>query len=220
MKAICAVFDYGSRNHYNRLADVLERSWHANSEIPLDLIRLEPPETRERHASYYSNTKKLRIWREQFDQDTIFVDADMLCLRCPASGFDYVEDIGLTDRTGPLTINGGVMFMKYTKRGRAFMKDFEEVNSRMLVDVKFHEKWQEKYAGINQSAIGYLIENEYTDYNLVPEKYNLCDNWDEWRAAHLIHVKGHLRKVCLRHRKRVRMKSVMTQIAQEWASYE
>lgn len=220
MKAVSVVFDYGSQNYYNRLADVLERSWSANSDIPLELIRVEPPETAERHRSFYSNTKKLRLWRERFDQDTIFVDADMLCLRDPAVGFDLVDDIGFTNRSGAFPLNGGVIFVKYTKRGKAFMKDFEAVNNRMLTDVKFHKEWQTKYAGINQSAIGYLIETEYTDRNMLPEKFNLCDSWEDWRGAYLVHIKGMLRKFCLRRHRRIRRQEPFTLIIEQWAKYD
>lgn len=219
MKAVSVVFDYGSRDNYNRLADVLEKSWAENARVPLELHRIQAPETGQRHASFYSNTKKLELWRECFDQDTIFVDADMLCLRCPSGGFELVEDIGITGRSGPLPLNGGVMFIKHTKRGKAFMKDFEEINARMLEDKKFHKQWQDKYAGINQSAIGYLIENEYQDYDLLPEVYNLCDGWEDWRTAHLVHIKGHLRKICLRRRIRRRVKNPLSDIAMEWVKY-
>lgn len=220
MRAVTVVFDYPGHDKYQRLAKVFQASWEKNSQVPLEVISIPAPPTGYRHISFYSNTEKLRVWRELFTQDTIFVDADMLCLRCPSVGFDMVDNIGLTDRSGPFPINGGVMFVKYTKTGQAFMRDFEEINYQMLADPDFHKPWLDKYAGINQSAIGYLIENKYPDYNLLPEKFNLCDGWKDWREAYLVHIKGQLRQLCLKRRRRVRYKVPYSDIVQEWTSYE
>lgn len=220
MKAVTVVFDYGKENAYHRLVKVLEHTWQENAGIPLEVHRIKAPEVGRRHRSFYSNTRKLEIWQERFDQDTIFVDADMLCLRDPSIGFDMIDDVGITDRSGNFPINGGVMFMKYTQRGREFMDRFQEINDRMLVEKDFHKKWQAKYAGINQSAIGYLIENEFQDYDLLPEKFNLCDGWDSWRGAYLIHVKGNLRIWCLRRRYRSRQRNPYDDLILYWRGIE
>lgn len=199
MRAVTVQFDLASRA-YEKLLDVLINSWKANALIPLEVHRIPPPALGDRSWSFYANTEKLKVWREQFTEDTIFLDADMLCLGQPSKAFDLIDDIGITDREGDaIPINGGAMYIKHTTRGIQFMDDFVEVNNRMLHDVEFHEYWQKKkgYAGMNQSAIGYLIENEYQDYTLLSDKWNCCDGWTNWKEAELIHVKGKLRQACL-----------------------
>lgn len=218
MRALTVQFDRGSHD-YSTLLDVLINSWQRNATIPLEVIRTKAPEKKTRFYGFDANTHKLNLWAENFTEDTIFIDSDMLLLKCINNGFDLVDDVGITDRSGPIKMNGGVMFFKYTKRARQFMKDFVDVNARMMEDEEFHAHWQKEkmYAGMNQSAIGYLWETEYKDLNLLPDTFNKCEPWDDWENAQMIHIKGQLRRACIRNNRRG--KENIMQIKRIWESY-
>lgn len=194
MRALSVYFDYGS-DDYSRLLNVFRNSWDQNATFPLEVIKLDVREGTRRWP-YHANTEKLKAWVSNFDQDTLFIDCDMLCLKCPKEGFD-VENIGIAKRSHTAPFNGGVIFAKYTDYTKGFLTELVEVNDRMYKDKDFHQTWKDKYAGINQSAMGYLFENGY-DYTEIPESYNLCQPWSDWENAHLVHIKqNQLRNVCL-----------------------
>lgn len=218
MKAVTVQFD-AENNTYSKLLDTLINSWETNATIPLDVIRTDAPEQKTDVYAFDTNTRKLEIWANNFTEDTVFIDADMLLLDCIADGFDKVDYVGITDREGPIPINGGVMFFKYNKRGKRFMKDLVDVNRKMFEDRSFHIKWQRDkgYAGMNQSAIGYLIENEYKDYTLLPDIYNCCEPWTNWEQAKMIHVKGMLRIYCMHDQ--TRGDEHIMQIKNKWFEY-
>lgn len=187
---------------YERLLDVFIQSWRENATFPLKVKRIEPPELGNRHASFYWNRKKLDEWINLFDRDTVFLDCDMLMLKDIASGFDIIDYIGIARRTN-LPLNGGVIFAKYTKESIEFMEKWAEIDKRMLEDPEFHGPYHDKYAGLNQSSLGYLLENGYSEHvTRIPESYNLTADWEDWENAHLIHLKGQLRRCCIYDRQR------------------
>ena len=202
-KAVTVSFDkYGG--NYERLLRAFINSWEANSSIPLEVHRINPPETYGRSAAFYYNHRKLRQWIDSVDQDTIFIDCDMLCLKDPVDGFDLVDHIGYTDREGPIPFNGGVVFVKNTKESKEFLKKWYDIDEKMLYDEKFHKDYYHpKYAGMNQSSMGWMYENGYDHLiRVLPDIYNKCDGWTGWQQAKMVHVKGHLRNCCLFDRSR------------------
>lgn len=205
-------------HQWDRLLDVLVASWEKNASIPLKVIREHPPELGRRHQGIYNNTHKLEIWLDYFTEDTIFIDADMLCLGCPSGGFESVEYAGITRRDGKLPFNGGVMYVRHNRKGKAFMKDLKEINDKMLEDADFHTPYRKKYAGINQSAIGYLKETKYNDITMLDKRWNLTEPWNGWENANMIHIKGHLRKTCLRDR--INPPEPQKSIKKIWKSFE
>ena len=218
MKAVTVSFDkYGS--DYERLLRVLINSWSQNSSIPLEVHRINAPKKGARRRSYYYNHTKLKRWIDSVDQDTIFVDCDMFCLEDPTDGFDLVDHIGYTDREGPIPFNGGVVFVKNTKESKDFLKKWYEIDEKMLHNRKFHKDYyQPKYAGMNQSSMGWMYENGYNHLiSVLPDIYNKCDGWTGWQQAKMIHVKGHLRNCCLYDRNRD-VKKIM-EIKEIWKSF-
>ena len=218
MKAVTVSFDkYGS--DYERLLRALINSWSQNSSIPLEVYRINAPKKTRRRNSYYYNHAKLKRWIDSVDQDTIFLDCDMLCLGDISDGFDLVDHIGYTDREGPIPFNGGVVFVKNTRKSKDFLKKWYEIDEKMLHDVKFHtEYYQPKYAGLNQSSMGWMYENGYEDMiSVLPDIYNKCDGWTGWQQAKMIHIKGHLRNCCLFDR--TRDVNYIMEIKKVWKQY-
>lgn len=224
MQAVTVQFDYGD-TRYERLLEKFASSWKRNARIPLRILRIKPPELGSRKKGFYSNHRKLRAWIDAVDGDTIFVDCDMLLLECISDGFQQVEHIGFTERPGPFPINGGVVFVRDTNESRQFLEKWYEVDRRMLTDVEFHMQYHEKYAGINQSSMGYMLESDYGHLvSLLPcSTYNLCDGqWDEWTKTKLIHIKGRLRELILEGKWRYPQgpdREALKQIADLWESY-
>lgn len=198
MKAVVTVFSR-SNTRYERLLHALLASWQRHSRIPIEIDRIEPPPLGTRHPSFYDNNAKLKSWINAVNQDTIFVDADMLCRGDISDGFDCVDHIGITVRPGRYPINGGVVFVKNTRQAKEFLKEWSAVDDRMLHDVELHMRFHKKYAGMNQSSLGKMVEDCPDLVSKLPcEIYNLCDGqWDQWRGARLIHIKGHLRTLVL-----------------------
>lgn len=218
MKATVVQFDkVGSR--YERLLMAFIESWKKNAKIPLQVLRVDPPKEVGKKKSFYWNHEKLKHWVDAVDQDTILIDADMLCMADISNGFNQVDNLGFTIRPGKFKYNGGVVFVKYTPESRKFLKKWLEIDHKMLNDWNLHRPWHEKYAGLNQSSMGYLVESGYR--NLVAElpcsTYNLCDGWHDWQKARMIHVKGDLRLRVLNGKGNYG--AVVDEIAPVWDKY-
>lgn len=121
---------------------------------------------------YTSNLYKLDRWVEilsQVKEDTIITDCDIFFTGDISSVFDQDFDIAYTKRTDhdklycnvyKKPINGGVFFFKPTQKSREFVKNWRDVNWRMALNSDFYYEWFEKYSGCNQTAFGYLLEND------------------------------------------------------------
>ena len=147
------------------------------------------------------NTKKLELWcdyAQRAEDNTIFIDADMLCLADPARVFDQEFDIGITNSPGQSPpLNAGVVFFKPTAKGRQFFREWLVINNQMYKDEYFRQQWATKYLGMNQAALGCMIETGLTDgvKYLPQQKWNLTDQL--WRKLDgetvFVHIKGQLR---------------------------
>ncbi len=224
MKAVTVSFDQAGDN-YERLLRAFEKSWKANSDIPLQVHRIAAPSLGPRHKSFYWNHRKLKVWIDSFDQDTIFVDCDMLCMGNIREGFDLVRHIGYTDRLGDkYPFNGGVVFVKYNSRSLKFLKEWYRVDGLMLKDEALHLEYHPRYAGLNQSSMGWMWENGYRKkIAVLPDIYNKCDDWAGWEEAKMIHIKGRLRKACLQplvRRRQYRGNARIQAIRKIWKRYD
>ncbi len=200
MKAVCVYFDALDYHEYHkdehhRMAQVLRSTWRKNSKVPIEFhnlgnVTITNNITKPHHNTRrYANTLKLEWWVKCFDQDTIFLDCDMICLRDVSDGFDHIDYAGLSylvNRNTPF--NGGVFFVKYNERGKGLMKDLLDINQQMFDDPEFHRPWNKKYAGQNQAALGYLLEHTYPDIDFLPPEFNLCYPYKNWEKARLVHI--------------------------------
>jgi len=193
MKAVTVSFDRG-RNMFKDLLKAFTNSWRMNAYIHLEIHYTKPPRQQARSYTFDANHFKLARWIDGIERDTILVDSDMICQKDISRGFDLVDHIGVCQRRGPMPYNGGVIFVKNTRKAREFMNKWLEIDAKMLADPAFHKPWHHKYAGMNQSSFGYLLENGYQDYvTVMPEEFNHCEPWDNWEKANMIHMKGKLR---------------------------
>lgn len=196
MKALTVQFDLETRTGdlYERLLNVLIKTWNIHANIPLEVHRIPAPDPFREKYAFDSNTAKLDIWADHFDQDTIFIDCDMMLLEDISDGFKYVENVGYTIRKHTrMPFNGGVVFMRHTEYAKKFLDKWREVNKEMYYDPAFHNKYRKTYGGINQASFGWMLESGWKA-DRVPEVYNLCQPFANWQEAKMIHVKSQLRK--------------------------
>ena len=209
MKIVSVQFDYPGFNRYEKLAKVFEYSIKKNCpDAELELLKVRPPKLRKhtRSKSFETNTLKLKLWLEVLKSttdDVIFMDCDMIVLKDIAVAFKNDFDIGYTKRTkAKMPYNGGVVFIKNTPEAVKFVEYWKEINDKMYNDYSFHHKWRNKYAGMNQAAFGYIMENGGYKAKL---KAFSCDIWnacvENWPKiddnTRIVHIKGVLRRTVL-----------------------
>ena len=210
---ICIVqFDYKENKFklFSKLCNTLINSIKKHlPDVEIDLCKIEEPNPNNYigskiKRSFASNSIKLKIWNDiiqNTDKHVVLLDGDTLVLDNFLEVFDEDFDIGLTFRgkTG-LPFNGGVIFVKPTKESKEFFNLFLKINDEFVKNKIKHQKYRNKYAGINQSALGCLLEeynkdNKYKIKKFPCSIYNLCD-WinNDYKKAKIIHIKSNLRK--------------------------
>lgn len=207
---ISSFFTYPWDQSFKKLLVAFENSVKANMpDCNLIVDELDFPRNNidTTKLSFVSNTIKLRAWSkriQELDDPIILIDADTIVLKDLSDVFEEDFDIGYTVTGSSIPINGGVIFVKPNERSRKFFSLFYDVNFKMFKDKAFHTKWRNKYAGINQAAFGYLLENpELYDAKLKAfpcELYNAVDkHWpDIDENTRVVHIKSDLRKECLK----------------------
>lgn len=160
-------------------------------------------------AAFFYNTHKLERWNREVQQapdGTVLLvcDADLAVLRSldPVLGMDF--DVAITSKRDHtrIPLNGGVVFARVNARSRAWFAAWLDWNMRLLRDSKLHQRWRAVYAGMNQAAMGALLENGGTEIAKVLELP--CTEWNcesaSWRffdarkPPRIVHVKGAMRR--------------------------
>ncbi len=212
MKIITTKFKYaGKPFNYDVMHDVFVRSCKKEMPdvevvtIPIDNV---VPKRDGKRPGCLSNTVKLEKYCEYVqgsDDDLILADCDMLCVGDAERAFrDYDFDIAITvkgyNHKSKSRINGGIIFVRNSPGAKAWIKEFTEVNRKMYEDKKFHDIWMKKYFGMNQAALGYMMEegdkyNKAETIELPTVIWNNCDpDWGNIREDTVfIHIKSSLR---------------------------
>ena len=165
----------------------------------------------DRCSSVITNTFKLDKWVEILENETeniCLTDCDMLMVNPIDDVWNYDFDVAYTARrrykeTGQgIPYNGGVVFIRPNERSINFFKRWAEINREMVYDPAFHAEWRKKYAGMNQSAFGYIIEKEkdICDFKELPcPIWNSVDeSWTELNNdTKMVHIKSKLRRCCM-----------------------
>lgn len=228
MKIITVSFDFNHKKTYQRLMEVFEYSCKKHMpESDVISLKTPAPDQKLRAQGVVSNTYKLDLWVQELDkakegEEVVFMDCDMVVLGNMFDAFADDFDVAYTTRTRGFPINGGVIFARNNERARKWFRELRNINNRMFEDKIFHTQWRNKYAGINQAAMGYLIENPVPGVMLhaVPcAKWNVCnDGWKNInKDARAIHVKGALRRACMG---KVPPNANMGQCYRIWKQYE
>ena len=232
MRIITVQFDYPGMNSYERLLKVFRASLRKQvPSVDLEEIKIPIPknDVPGNTQGWSSNTAKLRAWVSRMatlNESAVFCDCDMFCLRDFREVFDLDFDIAYTDRSiTKFPLNGGVVFVKSTERTKAFFAEWLTVNELMYRNKRLHSVWRKQYAGMNQTAFGYLLHHGKSEAQIVSvpcSKYNACD--EHWGTAlkesALVHVKGNLRTHVLQDGDPKGVPIALRSLIQEWKNYE
>ncbi len=155
------------------------------------------------------NTQKLERWADvvaaaENGDRLLLMDADTFLVRSLDAVWDLNFDVAITTKRAEYPINGGVVFLRISEAVKRFMEAWRSINSRMLHDPGFHQSWKRKYAGMNQAALGYLLEAERPSgvqlLELPCSEWNCEDSaWATFdpSVTRIVHVKSELRIACL-----------------------
>jgi len=166
MVIVTVQFNQPGGKDYDELLTNFKRSVHKyQPSCGFEEIKIEAPE-RIGHKAYFMtyNTEKLKLWVDflrHTKKKVIFADCDMLLLRSAEHAFDITFDVAYTRRQiiYKAPNNGGIMFARPNEKAIAWYEELLEVNQRMYEDKIFHAPYLSKYVGMNQAAMGYMIEN-------------------------------------------------------------
>lgn len=206
VEVVTTVFDTHSRNKYTRLRDVLVGSMSEN--MPdATLTVLELPRVGEKegvHQGFVNNHYKLRAQLDYvgtITHPTILIDIDTMVLKPLESAFESEFDVGVTKRNHKrLPLNGGVIFLHPTEGAQKWLHDMRSADERLEAGDPEICAFMERYGGVNQSAMGYLLETHSVEdvrYKWFDGRiWNACDRAD-WKAVskktRVIHIKSQLR---------------------------
>lgn len=208
MKIVTTVFEYSRKPYnYREMHRVFKES--CKKHIPtVEFVTIPiygvTDQKDGKRPGCWSNTVKLREYVRFIDKvndDVILADCDMLCLQDARHAFEGEFDIGVTmkgdDHKTRCVVNGGIIFVKNTEAAKEWMREFQRINDKMYADEMFHNVWKKKYYGMNQTAMGYMLE--MYDKAIVKEfptqVWNNCDvNWANINDETVfVHIKSMLR---------------------------
>lgn len=203
MRIITAVFNYPGQDKYERCLRALTSSIKTNApNADFHVIRLEAPDPIGGiFQGFINNHVKLEAYAEcEIDVPTVFIDADMVVLRDPFQLFDDTFDVAIGRRPvkQQSIFNGGVVLFQPNDIAREFMKQWAEIDGKMLLDKKFHQQYHCRYRGMNQSSFGYMYEEKPVPARI--KEYptaiiNACEqDWQnvETLKPYIIHVRKKL----------------------------
>lgn len=194
-----------------RLARALSYSARKhNPDWDINVLRIKPalPPSPLGVQSHSDNTAKMTVWKGIIDESqdgdrVLLIDADTMVLRSMTDVWDQDFDMGYTNK--PLArfpFNSGVVFLRVGPKTRRFMEAWEAENIRLLNSPKEHQKWRARYGGVNQAALGAMLENRIVSDMKMKIAALPCRDWNNedssWKdfvAANprIVHLKSGLR---------------------------
>ena len=222
MRLAAVVFaNSNGRSDYPRLARALERSVAANSpRTPITIHRPRAQHARlealhgdprdGRRKGLIDNTQKMVAWNAVIQsarpgEVVGLLDCDTLVLGDLRAVLDLDFRVTYTVRPphARFPFNSGVVFARIGKAVKRFFAEWEAKNLSLLADRDAHRPFRYKYGGINQAALGAMIEARPDLVTPIPcEVWNCEDSsWPAFGSAtKVLHIKGRLREACLGRR--------------------
>lgn len=194
---------------YDRLARVLAHTAAVHCpgwDVRIERISPDLPAPCTGNPSHAWNTSKLDWWNavvqscEDGDR-VVLMDADMVIVRPLDPVWDRPFDLAYTVRRkseSSLPFNGGFVALRVSERTKAVMQRWQMVNDLMCREGTDHAAYHRKYAGMNQSSFGCLLETGAFDGIQVAELS--CQEWNccEWGGfkdnTRVLHIKSRLRR--------------------------
>ncbi len=155
------------------------------------------------------------------------MDCDTMILRDLSlvwwSKFDFAYTV--KSPNSGYVCNSGVVFVRVSERTKEFYSAWWQTVLRMLSDEAFHKKWKEKWGGINQAALGWILENHNGTSGGVHVKELKTAEWNackhDWPTAldkaHVVHILEPLKRCCLQG---IATSDPVQNIANVWHRFE
>jgi hypothetical protein len=212
-RLISCYFGKGAGDQWPRLARVLAHT--AAEHCPgwdVDITRITPPPMKSAigRISHVHNTQKMECWAQAVlnapaGAQVLLIDADTMILRSIDDVWDQPFDMAYTTKPSRFPFNSGVVFFRVSPAVREFVERWRAENRRMLGDGKHHQVWRSKYGGINQAALGYMLDSDIAAHlqlvKLPCLEWNCEDSsWSQFDPAvtRIVHVKSALRRAVFR----------------------
>lgn len=198
---------------FRRMARALEYSALRHAPAWRLEIRHVPPAVGYRSTlgvpAHEHNSAKLDRWRDTIaaakDGDRVLlIDADTMITGPIDSVWDRPFDLAITVSADRLPFNAGVVFVRVSERTRAFLEQWAAVNRSFLGDAAALRPWRVRYAGINQAALGFMLERAGHGCQVARIDgaiWNCEDsNWRRFDPAstRIVHLKSDLRRAIFR----------------------
>lgn len=243
MQLYSLLFRSQQHGDYCRLAEVLRLSQLENSPgTPLSVCVVEAADRdilelgarRKALTKYVDNVRKTRhlhdiVQRTPDGQLLGLLDVDTMIVRdlSPIAAAEF--DLAYTVRPpkSQWRINSGVVFLRTSPRVRAWFRTWLDITLQMLEDESFHNAWRGEprfYGGINQAALGWLLEHQGNGVRRLKTLELPCAEWNSvstlWGnpAERIVHVMSQLREVAL-GRSRSRDEG-LNRVAQRWQEFD
>lgn len=218
-RLIACHFDEGRDALWSRFARVLERTaamhcpaWSVEiAQIPANRVQRKPElwQTAMGVPTFVRNTHKLAYWNARVQaaaegEHLLLIDVDTMILRPLDDVWSRPFDLAYTVKRAQFPLNGGVIFLRVSDRVKRFVGAWVDENARLLTDTNKRKPWQVKYGGINQAALGHMLEQ--IDVTGVQVAALPCQEWNcedsSWSAfdpavTRIVHLKSLLRRACV-----------------------
>jgi hypothetical protein len=229
---------FGGDRNYQRLARVLEASAAIHSPAtPLTIHRIVGADAdivelghHRQRVNLTHNARKTRhhhaIVQSAADGELIgLLDCDTMVTGDLSEMARYDFDLAITERPAgsKFKYNSGVVFVRASLATRIFYDAWLEWTLKMLGNSSLHARWKRVYGGINQSALGYLLE-----VLRLPIRVEVlpCAIWNSTKETwaefseetKVVHLLGELRSAALRGK--TLGSSPVAQLAKLWCGYE
>jgi hypothetical protein len=148
--------------------------------------------------------------KHQHDLVQAAVDGELLCLiytdtmvlRDLSTIAEHDFDLAYTSTSRRQISHQFRRVVRASDRIRQFFDRWRLIVERMLADAVFHAPWRDRYGGVHQAALSYLLEETEQPNQTLPLA---CDEWNcEPSSYHLfgehtrvVQVMGNLRDACL-----------------------
>jgi hypothetical protein len=200
---------------YSRMAKVLQRSAKAHGvDVTINYISDSDTELRgSLHGTYYQNCRKTKHHAELIDrQDTgdivALLDADMLVLKPLLPDLEELmagRDLAITYRPPHhrFLLNSGMVATRVNPLTRQLHWNWAKRAAKMMQEPKLYRQYASRYGGINQSALGSLLEEEEWNclklLGLTTLEWNatVLEHSQSLEKSRIVHLLGALRKYCL-----------------------
>jgi len=198
---------------FRRMARALEYSALRHAPAWRLELREVPPATGYRSTlgvpAHEANSAKLDYWRARIaaadDGDRVLlIDADTMITGPLDPVWDLPFDLAITTAAERLPFNAGVVFVRVSDRTRAFLEQWAAVNRSFLGDAAALRPWRTRYAGINQAALGFMLERagHGCDVARLDGAIWNCEdsNWKRFdpELTRIAHLKSELRRAIFR----------------------